>query len=44
MLLLGEVEHGLHFAFLYDMFVGEGASFFEEYTKASKELGEYVAR
>jgi hypothetical protein len=38
-LLLGEVEWGgLHYAFLYDIFVGEGSSFSESTSKHSKTL------
>jgi hypothetical protein len=42
-LLLGEVERGLYYAFLYDLFVGEGDDFFEQYTDAFEDCGEFFA-
>jgi hypothetical protein len=44
LLLLGEVERGLYFAFLHDMFVSEGEDFFEEFSESSEDCGEYLAR
>jgi hypothetical protein len=44
LLLLGEAERGLYFAFLHDMFVSEGEDFFEEFSESSEDCGEYLAR
>jgi hypothetical protein len=42
-MMLGEVERGLYQAFIYNIYVGKGLSFFKELDSQPKALVEYLA-